>query len=279
MTGPRAAGKAMITTDFHMHSAHSGDGCASVAEMCEAAVACGLREIGFTEHLDFDRGDPHYGFYDDRAYSAAIAAARAACAGRLVIRKGLEFDFRRAYGTEVGDVLAAWDFDFLIGSVHSAAGHLIYRLAKEAPADLDLRALQEAYFDEVEALAASGWCHVIGHFDYLYKQLPARVAPRRDAWYWRRVEEILARCIAGGVAIEVNTHHMLDLGLGMAADAEILRRYRALGGRLVTVGSDAHRPADVGHALALAEAALRETGFDTVYGFEAGRPHAVAIVP
>ena len=223
----------MITTDFHMHSAHSGDGHATVAEMCEAAAACGLREIGFTEHLDFDRGDPHYGFYDDRAYSASIAAARAAWAGRLVIRKGLEFDFRQAYGTEVGDVLAAWDFDFLIGSVHSAAGCLLFRLAKEAPADLDLRALQEAYFDEVEALSASGWCHVIGHFDYLYKQLPARVAPLRDAWYWRRVEEVLARCIAGGVAIEVNTHHLLDLGQGMAADAAILRRYRGLGGRLL----------------------------------------------
>jgi histidinol-phosphatase (PHP family) len=267
----------MIPLDYHVHSTFSADGGAPMLEMCEAALARGLAEIAFTEHLDFDRSDLVYGYYDDEAYSESIARARAAYAGRLTIRKGLEFDFRREFGTEVGDVLAAWDFDVLIGSVHSAAGYPIFRLAERTPPDLDVRALQADYFAEVEALAASGWCHVIGHFDYLYKQIPALVAPRRNAWYWRQVDRVLGRCVAGGVAIEVNTHHILDRGLGMAADVEILKRYRALGGRLVTVGSDAHRPPDVAQGFAEAEKALREAGFDTVFGYERGRPHAVPL--
>ena len=86
--------------------------------MCEAAIEWGLSEIGFAEHLDFDRDDPMYGYFDDGAYTASIAEARETYAGRLVIRKGLEFDFRCAYGTEVGEVLAAWDFDYLIGFNH-----------------------------------------------------------------------------------------------------------------------------------------------------------------
>ncbi|HUU09646.1 MAG TPA: histidinol-phosphatase HisJ family protein [Phycisphaerae bacterium] len=267
----------MIPIDYHMHSTHSADGKAPMLEMCEAALARGLAEIAFTEHLDFDRDDPAYGYLDYEAYSASIAEVQAAYAGRLVIRKGLEFDFRRAYGTEVGEVLAAWEFDYLIGSVHSAAGHPIFRLPREAPPDLDMRNLLAEYFAEVEALATSGWCHVIGHFDYVFKQLPDRVGPLRDAWYWQRVEDILACCVAGGVAIEVNTHHILDRGLGLAADVEILRRYRALGGHLVTVGADAHRPTDVAHAFAQAEAALREAGFLEVTGYRQGRPYAVAL--
>ena len=267
----------MIPLDYHMHSTFSADGGAPMLEMCEAALARGLAEIAFTEHLDFDRSDLVYGYYDDEAYSESIARARAAYAGRLTIRKGLEFDFRREFGTEVGDVLAAWDFDFLIGSVHSAAGHPIFRLAEKTPPDLDVRALQADYFAEVEALAASGWCHAIGHLDYVYKQVPALVTPQRDAWYWRQVERILRRCIAGGVAIEVNTRHMHLRGLGMAADGEILKRYRTLGGRLLTAGTDAHRPSDIADGVAEAEKAIREAGFTAVTGYERGRPYAVPL--
>ena len=268
----------MITTDYHLHSTHSADGHGSILEMCEAALAAGLTEIGFAEHIDFDRTDPHYGFLDGAAYTEAVAEARAAFAGRLAIRKGIEFDFRRAFGDEVGDVLAGMDFDFLIGSVHTAAGQAIYRLAEGTPDDFNLRDLLADYLDEVEALAASGWCHVLGHVDYVFKQLPDLVAACRDAWYWDRVDQILARCIVGGVALEVNTHHILDRGLGLAADADIVARYVALGGGRIVVGSDAHRPSDVAHGFAEAEAMLRAAGVTEVTGFEEGRPYGVRMI-
>jgi histidinol-phosphatase (PHP family) len=210
------------------------------------------------------------------AYSAAVEEVRARYAGRLVIRIGVEFDFRRAYGPEMGEVLATMPMDFRIGSVHSAGGIRIYHLSRHPDAELDIRAAMAEYFDEVQALADSGLCHALGHFDYFYQQMPERAAKERDAWYWRKVEGILRQCIARGVALEANTHHMLD-GLAMAADGEILRRYHALGGRLVTVGSDAHRVTDVAHGFAQAEAALCEAGFQTVTGFAGGRPYAVAL--
>jgi histidinol-phosphatase (PHP family) len=268
----------MLTFDYHMHSAHSKDGKNTVPEMCDAAVGLGLREICFTEHLDFDRGDPDYGFVDWEAFAASVAEARARYAGRLVIRLGLEFDFRREFGSEPAEVLATMPCDFRIGSVHSAAGRHLYNLAKEpAPQDLDLRAIHAEYLAEVGALAASGLASAIGHFDYVCKQLPLLAGPLRDEGYWRKVEQILERCIATGTALEVNTHHMLDRGLGMAADAEILRRYRGLGGRLVTVGSDAHRREEIAHNFVAAEQALRDAGFDAVTGFDGRRPYQVGI--
>jgi histidinol-phosphatase (PHP family) len=268
----------MIRLDYHLHSCHSVDGEATVREMCEAALARGLTDVCFTEHVDFDRADPGYGYLDWPALRGAIAEAQARYAGRLTVRAGIEFDFRRAYGAEPGEVLAAMDFDYAIGSVHTAGGMPIFRLRNEPPAALDARALQADYFAEVEALVASGWCHALGHFDYLFKQLPEVFRRHRDGWYWRRVERILAACIAGGVALEVNTHHLLDRGLGLAADVEVLHRYRGLGGRRVTVGSDAHRPNEVAHAFAEAEAALREAAFDTLTAFAAGRPYDIPLV-
>lgn len=190
---------------------------------------------------------------------------------------GLEFDFRREFGREVGDVLAAMPFDFTIGSVHSAMGCPLYRLDQDPFDRIDARALQQAYFAEVLALVDSGWCHCLGHFDYLYKQVPAVFGKWRDAWYWDRVAEVLARCVANGVALEVNTHHLLDRGMALAADAEILRRYRALGGRLLTVGSDAHCPADVSHGYSEAEKTLIGQNVHTLWGFDGGRPYPITI--
>ena len=134
----------MIPTDYHLHSTHSADGHGSIREMCEAALAAGLSEIGFAEHIDFARDDPHYGYLDDAAYSEAIAEARGAYAGRLAVRKGVEFDFRSAYGEEVGEVLASMDFDFLMGSVHAAAGRQIWRLHDDPPSEADLREILDA---------------------------------------------------------------------------------------------------------------------------------------
>ena len=269
----------MIPTDYHLHSSCSDDGHASVLEMCEAAIQAGLRDVCFTEHLDFDRSDPGYGFFDYAAFAAAVGEARARYAGRLVIRKGIEFDYRRAYGVEPGECLAAMDFDFVMGSVHTAAGVPIYGLSAEELAGLDLRDLEREYLAETAALVASGWCQGLGHFDYVFKQAPLLVEPYRDADYWEAVEKILAACVAVGIALEVNTHHVWDRGMGLAADAEILRRYRRLGGRRVTVGSDAHRPGDVAHAFPDAEQALREAGFREVTGFQNGRPYPIALEP
>jgi histidinol-phosphatase (PHP family) len=274
----------VIRSDYHMHTTWSHDGRATAAEMAEAALAAGLREICLTEHLAPAPADPDHGFFRFDAYRAGVADLRAKYAGRLVIRTGIEFDYQRHYEGAVREALAGIEVDFRLGSVHAAAGLSIHRLsdaglteAALAGAGVDLAALQAAYFDEVEALAATGLASALGHFDYVYKQLPAVVGPRRDAGYWGRVERILALCIERGTGIEVNTQRLVEGTRGMAADVEILRRYRAMGGRRMTVGSDAHRRVAVGSGFDRAEAALREAGFTATDRYEAGRPTEVPL--
>jgi histidinol-phosphatase (PHP family) len=261
----------MILSDYHMHTTWSHDGRAAPAEMCEAALAAGLREICLTEHVDPDPADSDHGFFKYDAYIAGVADLRAQYAGRLVIRTGIEFDFGRHYADAVREVVSGMAVDYRLGSVHGVGDVRIHRLADEGLGNVDLAELQAAYFDEMEALAATGLANGLGHFDYVYKQLPALVGPRRDAAYWRRVERILALCIERGTGIEVNTQRLVEGTRGMAADVEILRRYRAMGGRRVTVGSDAHRLTAVGSGFDRAEAALREAGFTATMGYEAGR--------
>ena len=53
---------------------------------------------------------------------------------------------------------------------------------------------------------------------------------------------------------------------------EFLRRYKKRGGEIITVGSDAHRPADIGRHFDRAADVLKECGFDYYCTFEKRTP-------
>ena len=69
--------------------------------------------------------------------------------------------------------------------------------------------------------------------------------------------EILKSVIADGKGIEVNTssyrYHLPD----STPSREILRLYRALGGEIVTIGSDSRRPGQLGAHIETAKAMLK----------------------
>ena len=54
--------------------------------------------------------------------------------------------------------------------------------------------------------------------------------------------------------------------------ADILRLYRRLGGEIITLGSDAHRPEDVAASSASGQELLRECGFRYFTTFTGGKP-------
>ena len=76
------------------------------------------------------------------------------------------------------------------------------------------------------------------------------------------IDEILKLLISKGKGIEINTAG-LKSGLEYVHPHEfILKRYRELGGEIVTVGSDAHDKSRVADNFKEAEAALKAAGFD-----------------
>ena len=86
---------------------------------------------------------------------------------------------------------------------------------------------------------------------------------------WKdQLDQVLRTVIHTGHAIEVNTHG----GREISEWLPILRRYRALGGELVTLGSDAHRPVHVARGLRQAAGLLQEAGFRYVTVYRRRRP-------
>ena len=258
----------MTWMDYHLHSADSADCGESMARMCRRAVELGFSEICFTEHYDTDPYDPGYGYYDDARYERRLAAAREKFAGRLAIRKGLEFDWQSRHAGRTAELLAPYRFDFLIGSVHNVFGSMPEEaLRRGFPPDEVYR----EYFGELRTLIATGLPNVLGHLDYVRKVAWQILGDYCYGDYERQVADVLARCVEAGIGLEVNSRYG-DRGQPIVPTADVLRLYQRSGGRIVTLGSDAHRASAVGTGLQEAARMLRQAGFTEQMAFRRGRP-------
>ena len=86
------------------------------------------------------------------------------------------------------------------------------------------------------------------------------------------IDEILRELICRGIALEVNSGG-LKYGLGFPnPHPDVLKRYRELGGELVTVGSDAHRPEHVGYGFSQVREILLDCGFQYFAEFSRRKP-------
>lgn len=257
----------MYLADYHVHSRMSPDGAASMTELAEQAVRAGLDEVCFTDHVEPERV---CGCMDWDALRREFETARAASAVPLRL------------GMELGEAL--WDFpaaeqlvregaelDFIIGSIHCLPPELGGgNLFTCAPADdREAHAAIAGYLAQVKALAAWGQFTVLGHLT-----VPLRYFARRGMAhltfdpYEAEVREILTLLIQNGCGLELNTSQGGTPEPGM----KWLRMYRELGGEVVTLGSDTHRPQTLGAGIQEGQALLRACGFSRFCTFDRKRP-------
>lgn len=264
----------MYLADFHTHSNLSPDARCSMTEMALAAVAAGLDELCFTDHLEPVRWDTQELCppYDWAALTAAFAEARAAVGDRLRLRLGIELgDAPRDIAHTEALMAPAPALDFIIGSEHMLSSRYGCRdLSAFDPADeAEARAGIADYLEQVRLLAEWGRFSVLGHLT-----LPLRYLNEKRGFHLTfdgfeaEVEDILRTLIQKGCGIELNTNRG---GEPLPAE-KWLRMYRRLGGEIVTLGSDAHDTRYVGCAIRERQALLRACGFTRFCTFEHLQP-------
>jgi histidinol-phosphatase (PHP family) len=225
--------------DYHVHSTHSCDGKSSIIEMCQKAVDLGLAEIGFSEHVDFDPSDEGFGFFDYERYSRDLQKAQQLFEGKLCIRKGVELDYQSRFEEQTRKWLQDKKFDFIIGSVHYVNGELINQ---QLLTTKSLAHVYTRYFDELIRSIRSRLFDVVGHLDiirnYAIPQRNEQIATN----YAAGIRTILKETIDQGLYLEINSKPSLfsQGSTIMTPSKETIRKYIKRGGRLVSVGSDAH---------------------------------------
>jgi histidinol-phosphatase (PHP family) len=244
---------------------------------CRAAIAAGVTEIAFTDHVDHIPADPGYGFYRPDDYLREVEQIREQFHGELTVLRGAEIDYNEGTVEEVERFVQEYgdQYDFVIGSVHYGHdGGMIF------PDYFTGRALDDIflpYFDQLENAVGTGWFDVIGHLD-----LPKRYAPKthRDydpSRYRERLLPIFDAMIERGIGFEINTSGLRQTPKTSMPGPSVVRWYAERGGRLITTGTDSHAAQTVGAGLAKTLQMLTLCGIDSVASFRQRKPTLVAI--
>ena len=255
-----------LPLDAHLHTVRSPDADAQLEAYCVLAVERGIAEIAITDHVDFDPSMPAYRFatFADRERDVRGAAERWAGRG-LAVRFGVEVTYERRYEDEIRAWLLRHPHDFVIGSVHISA-RSPYKAGRVAGfvAGRSLPDIVEPYFDEVLGAARSGLFDTMGHLDFVKRYLVPHVMPADLAAAPELYEPLLRALVDGGTALEVNASGLRQVARETYPSAAMVARYRELGGRAVTVGSDAHRADWFAYGLRQAYRQAASAGFEAL---------------
>ena len=271
-------GDVMIPFDLHTHCTLSFDGLSSAEDMVKRAAELGLAYYALTDHVDLgEHADPDFDL--DATVSGAaeiIPALQKKYAGKLTLLYGVELGQITQDGETAGRLIAENGYDFVRGSLHNIRGMDDFYFLDYTK--LDVKALLGAYFEELLELAQTGGFDVMAHITYPLRYIVGEYGIDVDMHsYSGIIDDILTALIRGGRGIEINTSGLRQkLGKTMP-DESIVKRYRELGGEILTIGSDAHCTDDLGKGIAEGIKIAKAAGFDNIAVFGKRIPYFVKI--
>lgn len=230
--------------DYHLHSDFSGDCVESMEDSILHAIKLGGKQLCFTDHLDYDYPETEVVFhFDDEAFSETLLAMQDKYKDQIVIQKGIELGLQPHLAEECTAFVKKFKPDFVICSFHVADKMDLYN--GDFYKDRHPERVWEDYFEDVlKSLKAFKDYSVVGHLDIpkRYNDAAKNVCFSK---YEDKLAEVLSLIIEDGKGIEVNMSGLRTPANETLPNKNILTKYLELGGRYITIGSDAHRKEDI----------------------------------
>lgn len=261
----------MYKADSHVHSSFSGDSMEKLENIIERAIETGMDEITITDHLDLEfPGEINIFELDFKTYVETLKKLKKFYRNNIKIKIGIELGLQPQLEGKYDEIFNCEDVDFIIGSFHCVKGmdvadrKFFEKYAKDEA--------HRIYFEEVlNTIDLSPKINVCGHLDFInrygrsvyddYKKINFEM-------HKELIDKILIKLIEKNIGIEINTS-ALRYGLrDFHPCRKILKRYKELGGKIITMGSDAHRALDIMRDFDKAREVLKEIGFEKFCVFE-----------
>lgn len=265
-----------LTADCHLHSSFSGDSDTPMEDMVLRGISLGLTHMCFTEHNDFDypvsdeTPSGHFEVNTD-SYLFDLIKYKEKYADRIRLLFGIELGLQPQLMRRNAVYAKSYDFDFIIGSSHVCNGKDPYY-----PPFYEGRSEEEAYREYftsiIENIRKFSNFDVYGHLDYVVRYGPNVDRDYSYDKYSDLFDTILRLLIDKGKGIEINTGGIKKGLRDLHPCTPVIRRYRELGGEIITVGSDAHDPGHIADAYDRAAEVLKSCGFRYYTIFEKRTP-------
>lgn len=253
-------------SDSHCHSQFSFDGSDSIHMLCDSAVHMGLHSLTITDHCEcslYEQTNAR-----ETICRSVMETQKAAVLfqGRLQVLKGIELGQATQNPLAAKEILDLCDFDFVLGSLHNVRNQPDFYFIDYNQVNVD--ALLNAYFDELLELIEQGLFDSLAHLTYPLRYIVGdhNMEVSYEV-YEKRIDSILRALVQKDKALEVNTSGLRQKIGDTLPSVLVVKRFHELGGKYVTVGSDAHRWADVGSGVEAGLETICRAGFDalTIY--------------
>lgn len=255
----------MIIADQHLHTSYSTDSEASMKDMVEKAISLGLKQINFTDHNDF--GFPEIKGYENPpfvlnvdSYLYSLLSLREQYKDIIQIGFGIELGLMQSVFRQNAVLTRSHDFDFIIASIHLVRNIDTYDKSLYEGKTVN-ESFNEYYDTLLNNIKQFQNFDVLGHLDCLTINLPNKETGYYYLDYLDKTDEIFNILIENEKGLELNTK-ALARGLNNPNPCpDLLKRYRELGGEIITIGSDAHSPEGIASHFNVAEDILKACGF------------------
>ena len=267
-----------------------------VEQTVKAAMQFGLERICLTDHYplppdfidptkDQDCSMPREWYF--RRYLDEVGIVQEQFAQDCEVLYGAEFDWLRDYQNWTQLQTNTRQYDYLIGSVHfvpdDSGKYWIIDYTKEVfeqgvKAFGGIQPLVQAYYREVRAMIRSGLFDGAGHIDLIkkYSQLDDPLFDRQSAWYRGEVTQTLDVLAASTMSMEINTAGWEKQCAEQYPAQWILKEGRSRNIPL-TIGSDGHKPEEIGRKLDRAVKLARQVGYESLAVYKARKQLLVSI--
>ena len=281
--------------DYHLHSEFSDDSRESMENQIARAIELGLDEMCFTDHVDYGikkdwddprgiqwrGGDGMSSSADEMSplanvnypeYFVKLLRMRATFGSKISIRSGLEFGIQSITVQDYEKLFTKYrnELDFVLFSMHQVNNQEFWN--QQFQEGKTQQEYNEQYYNEIlKTMKLFRNYSVLAHLDLLVRYDRARIYPFQKVQ--DIIAEILKQAITDGKGIEVNTsswHYGLS---DTQPSRKILKLYKDLGGKIITVGSDAHSTKYLADHIKDAYAILKdEIGFTEFTTFDHMKP-------
>ena len=252
----------MILADFHVHSNFSPDSKTNIYDQIISAVDKNLKYICLTDHVEF----PDFGFQNYvQDYFKELNDLKAEFKSKINILIGAEVSLDFRYHEQISDFLQKHKFDFVIASQHSI------RFMPEQDVFYN-------YFEDMlKNLTVFTDYNVVGHLDYVIRYAPNQNKNFDPDDYFDLLTQIFKIIIKQNKGIEINTSGFRRDFMRQHPHEKILQLYKKLGGKIITIGSDAHNPDYIAYEFNKICNLLKKIGFDSYTVFQNQVPKFIKI--
>ena len=269
----------LINSDYHIHTNHSLDSTAEMEKMILSSIEKGLTEIALTDHVDYIFGQNNPSKYAEINYDNYILefnALKSKYENKINILFGVEMGLDINVNHEIEKLVAKYPFEFIIGSSHTT--HSLDLYTGEFFLNKNKETAFNQYFEEIlENVKNIKSFDVYGHFDYITRYSHYKDNSLKYLDFKESIDEVLKALIEHGKGLEINTSGY-RYGLNQVhPQLDILKAYKQLGGEIITIGSDAHKAANIAENFDKAENILLEAGFKAYSIFRNRKPVFVDI--